>query len=142
MLLFVQLQSSYMQRHEYWYSSCYNGLIHGDMFENEWEKCFDIIQRAEPFYIQYVVQNSDMLKVLKARQRCVEANPSGIVVIETVLEVLTFQKLLCVGLPGTMTCIAWIEYTIGYDIAMNTAMEMWIKLEILPNHMTVVVLLK
>ena len=42
---------------------------------------------------------------------------------------LSARGILCVGLPGTIdNDIACTEYTIGYDTAMNTAMEMVDKL--------------
>lgn len=109
----------------------YNGLIHGDMFEMNERSVSDIIQRGGT--ILYTARCPEFRYaegVEKARQRCVEANLSGIVVIGgdgsfRGAADLSKVGIPCVGLPGTIdNDIACTEYTIGYDTAMNTAMEM------------------
>lgn len=109
----------------------YNGLIHGDMFEMNERSVSDIIQRGGT--ILYTARCPEFRYaegVEKARQRCVEANLSGIVVIGgdgsfRGAADLSKAGIPCVGLPGTIdNDIACTEYTIGYDTAMNTAMEM------------------
>ena len=72
--------------------------------------------------------------VEKARAKCEELGLEGIVVIGgdgsfRGAADLSAKGILCVGLPGTIdNDIACTEYTIGYDTAMNTVVEMVDKL--------------
>ena len=72
--------------------------------------------------------------VNKAKDKCKELGLEGIVVIGgdgsfRGAADLSAKGILCVGLPGTIdNDISCTEYTIGYDTAMNTAMEMVDKL--------------
>jgi 6-phosphofructokinase 1 len=69
-----------------------------------------------------------------ARAKCEELGLEGIVVIGgdgsfRGAADLSAKGILCVGIPGTIdNDISCTEYTIGYDTAMNTAMEMVDKL--------------
>ena len=69
-----------------------------------------------------------------AKQNCIKNNLAGIVVIGgdgtfRGAADLSARGIPCVGLPGTIdNDISCTEYTIGYDTAMNTAMEMVDKL--------------
>ena len=109
----------------------YNGLIHGDMIEMNERSVSDIIQRGGT--ILYTARCPEFRYaegVEKARQRCVEAGLDGIVVIGgdgsfRGAADLSKAGIPCVGLPGTIdNDISCTEYTIGYDTAMNTAVEM------------------
>ncbi len=109
----------------------YNGLIHGDMVEMNERSVSDIIQRGGT--ILYTARCPEFRYaegVEKARQRCVEAGLDGIVVIGgdgsfRGAADLSKAGIPCVGLPGTIdNDISCTEYTIGYDTAMNTAVEM------------------
>ena len=70
----------------------------------------------------------------KAKAKCQELGLEGIVVIGgdgsfRGATDLSARGILCVGLPGTIdNDIACTEYTIGYDTAMNTVVEMVDKL--------------
>ena len=70
----------------------------------------------------------------KAKKTCEELGLEGIVVIGgdgsfRGAADLSARGILCVGLPGTIdNDIACTEYTIGYDTAMNTVVEMVDKL--------------
>ena len=72
--------------------------------------------------------------VLKAKATCEKYGLEGLVVIGgdgsfRGAADLSAHGILCVGLPGTIdNDIACTEYTIGYDTAMNTALEMIDKL--------------
>ena len=86
----------------------YNGLINGDVFEMNERSVSDIIQRG-----------GTMLYTA----RCPEFRT------EEGVENLSAKGILCVGLPGTIdNDISCTEYTIGYDTAMNTVVEMVDKL--------------
>ncbi len=109
----------------------YNGLIHGDMFEMNERSVSDIIQRGGT--ILYTARCPEFRYeegLQKAKQRCIEAGLDGIVVIGGDGSFrggadLSARGIPCVGLPGTIdNDISCTEYTIGYDTAMNTAMEM------------------
>ena len=72
--------------------------------------------------------------VLKAKATCEKYGLEGLVVIGgdgsfRGAADLSAHGILCVGLPGTIdNDIACTDYTIGYDTAMNTAVEMIDKL--------------
>ena len=72
--------------------------------------------------------------VLKAKATCEKYGLEGLVVIGgdgsfRGAADLSAHGILCVGLPGTIdNDIACTDYTIGYDTAMNTAMELMDKL--------------
>ena len=109
----------------------YNGLINGDMIEMNERSVSDIIQRGGT--ILYTARCPEFRYeegLQKAKQRCIEAGLEGIVVIGgdgsfRGAADLSARGIPCVGLPGTIdNDISCTEYTIGYDTAMNTAMEM------------------
>ena len=109
----------------------YNGLINGDMFEMNERSVSDIIQRGGT--ILYTARCPEFRYeegLQTAKQRCIDAGLDGIVVIGgdgsfRGAADLSARGIPCVGLPGTIdNDIACTEYTIGYDTAMNTAMEM------------------
>lgn len=109
----------------------YNGLIHGDMFEMNERSVSDIIQRGGT--ILYTARCPEFRHeegLQTAKHNCLNAGLDGIVVIGgdgsfRGAADLSARGIPCVGLPGTIdNDIACTEYTIGYDTAMNTAMEM------------------
>ena len=109
----------------------YNGLLNGDMHELKRNDVSDIMHRGGTIlYTARCLEFKDDVGVEKGRQRCVEAGLDGIVVIGgdgsfRGAADLSRKGIPCVGLPGTIdNDISCTEYTIGYDTAMNTAMEM------------------
>ena len=113
----------------------YNGLLNGDMVELNARSVSDIIQRGgTEIFTARCLEFKEWEYVLKAKDRCVEANMAGIVVIGgdgsfRGAADLSKAGIPCVGLPGTIdNDIQCSEYTIGYDTAMNTVMEMVDKL--------------
>lgn len=109
----------------------YNGLIHGDMIELNARSVSDIIQRGGTMlYTARCPEFREQEGVMKAKEKCIEAGLDGIVVIGgdgsfRGAADLSRLGIPCVGLPGTIdNDISCTEYTIGYDTAMNTAVEM------------------
>ena len=113
----------------------YNGLINGDVFEMNERSVSDIIQRGGTMlYTARCPEFRTEEGVEKAKAKCEELGLEGIVVIGGDCSFrgaadLSAKGILCVGLPGTIdNDIACTEYTIGYDTAMNTVVEMVDKL--------------
>lgn len=109
----------------------YNGLLNGDVFEMNLRSVSDIIHRGGT--ILYTARSEEYNTpegVQKAAQSCRDLGVSGVVVIGgdgsfRGARDLTGQGIPCIGIPGTIdNDIACSEYTIGFDTAMNTAMEM------------------
>lgn len=109
----------------------YNGLIHGDMIEMNERSVSDVIQRGGT--VLYTARCPEFRYeegLQTAKKRCIESGLEGIVVIGgdgsfRGAADLSARGIPCVGLPGTIdNDIACTEYTIGYDTAMNTAMQM------------------
>lgn len=113
----------------------YNGLINGDIKPLTVRSVSDVIQhggtllytaRCKEFRFEEGLQ--------KAKKTCMEHGIEGIVVIGgdgsfRGAADLSARGIPCVGIPGTIdNDISMSEYTIGYDTAMNTAMEMVDKL--------------
>lgn len=109
----------------------YNGLIEGDIFELDVRSVSDIIHRGGT--VLYTAR-SPLFKteegMAAAIENCREAGIEGIVVIGgdgsyRGARDLSLRGIPCVGIPGTIdNDISSTEYTIGFDTAMNTAMEM------------------
>ena len=113
----------------------YNGLINGDVFEMNERSVSDIIQRGGTMlYTARCPEFRTEEGVEKAKEMCQKLGLEGIVVIGgdgsfRGAADLSARGILCVGLPGTIdNDISCTEYTIGYDTAMNTAVEMVDKL--------------
>ena len=109
----------------------YNGLINGEMVEMNMRSVSDIIQRGGTvLYTARCLEFKEQAGILKAKETCLEAGIDGIVVIGgdgsfRGAAYLSKVGIPCVGLPGTIdNDISCTDYTIGYDTAMNTAMEM------------------
>ena len=113
----------------------YCGLISGDIHEMNARSVSDIIHRGGT--ILYTARSKEFRTaegVDKAKAKCDELGIEGLVVIGgdgsfRGAADLSARGVLTVGLPGTIdNDIACTEYTIGYDTAMNTAVEMMDKL--------------
>ena len=109
----------------------YNGLINGDMVEMTERRVSDIIQRGGTMlYTARCTEFRYEEGLQTAKKNCEAAGLAGIVVIGgdgsfRGAADLSARGIPCVGLPGTIdNDISCTEYTIGYDTAMNTAMEM------------------
>ncbi len=109
----------------------YNGLINGDVFEMNLRSVSDIIHRGGT--ILYTARSPEF-KTVEGRNKAIEVcknlDVSGVVVIGgdgsfRGARDLTNEGVPCVCIPGTIdNDISCSEYTIGFDTAMNTAMEM------------------
>ena len=109
----------------------YNGLINGDIIEMNERSVSDILQKGGTcLYTARCPEFRTAEGVDKAVAKCKEIGLEGIVVIGgdgsfRGAADLSAKGILCIGLPGTIdNDIACTEYTIGYDTAMNTALEM------------------
>ena len=109
----------------------YNGLLNGDIIDMNARTVSGIIQRGGTcLYTARCSEFREQAGVLKARDNCVKMGLDGIVVIGgdgsfRGAADLSAAGIPCIGLPGTIdNDISCTEYTIGYDTAMNTAMEM------------------
>lgn len=113
----------------------YGGLISGDIFPMDARSVSDIIHKGGTMlYTARCPEFRTEEGLDKAKAKCQELGLEGLVVIGgdgsfRGAADLSARGILCVGLPGTIdNDIACTEYTIGYDTAMNTAMEMVDKL--------------
>lgn len=109
----------------------YNGLLNDDMQEMTLRSVSDIIHRGGTvLYTARSPRFRDPVGVEEAQQTCLKRGIDGIVVIGgdgsfRGARDLSMLGIPCVGLPGTIdNDISSSDYTIGYDTAMNTAMEM------------------
>ncbi len=115
----------------YGVSRGYNGLLTGDVKELHLRSVSDIIHRGGTvLYTARSMEYNTPAGVKKAADYCRSLGVSGVVVIGgdgsfRGARDLTNEGIPCVGIPGTIdNDIACSEYTIGFDTAMNTAMEM------------------
>ena len=109
----------------------YNGLIENDIVDLNARSVSDIIHRGGT--VLYTAR-SPMFKTEEgmklAMDNCKKFGINGIVVIGgdgsyRGARDLSLRGIPCVGVPGTIdNDISSTDYTIGYDTAMNTAMEM------------------
>jgi len=108
----------------------YNGLISGDIFEMDSRSVSDIMQRGGT--ILYTARCLEFLEA-EGQQRgadmCKVFGIDGLVVIGGDGSFKGAEKLAglginTIGIPGTIDLdIACTDYTIGFDTAVNTAME-------------------
>lgn len=109
----------------------YAGLIEGDIFDMDARSVSDVINRGGTLlYTARCPKLRTEEGVLAAVENCKKHGIEGLVVIggdgsfRGALE-LSRHGVSCIGVPGTIdNDIACTEYTIGFDTAMNTAMEM------------------
>lgn len=113
----------------------YNGLLKNDMIQLKARDVSNIIQRGgTEIFTARCKEFKEWEYVLKAKQICDENNITGVVVIGgdgsfRGAADLSRAGIPCVGIPGTIdNDIQCSEYTIGYDTAMNTVMELVDKL--------------
>ncbi len=109
----------------------YNGLMDNDMYEMNLRSVSDIIQRGGT--ILYSAR-SPLFKtdegMEKAMKVCKERGIDGLVVIGgdgsfRGARDLSLKGIPCVAIPGTIdNDIGCCDYTIGYDTALNTVMQM------------------
>lgn len=109
----------------------YNGLLNSDAVEMNLRSVSDILNAGGTMlYTARSPEFNTPEGVKKAAENCRKMGIDGVVVIGgdgsfRGARDLTEQGIPCVGVPGTIdNDIACSEYTIGYDTAMNTAMEM------------------
>ncbi len=109
----------------------YNGLLNGDIAEMNLRSVSDIIGNGGTMLY---TARSEEFKKKEAQERaaefCRKTGISGVVVIGgdgsfRGARALTAAGINCIGVPGTIdNDIACSEYTVGFDTAMNTALEM------------------
>ena len=113
----------------------WNGLIEGDIIDLDVRSVSDIIHRGGT--VLYTARSPRFKTeegMNEAIENCKKHGIEGIVVIGgdgsfRGARDLSLRGIPCVGVPGTIdNDIASTEYTIGFDTAMNTAMEMVDKL--------------
>lgn len=113
----------------------YNGLIEGDIVDLDVRSVSDIIHRGGT--VLYTARSPRFKTeegMKEAIDNCKKHGIEGIVVIGgdgsyRGARDLSLRGIPCVGVPGTIdNDISSTEYTIGFDTAMNTAMEMVDKL--------------
>ena len=109
----------------------YNGLMEGDVIDLDARSVSDIIHRGGTFlYTARSPRFKTEEGVQEAIDNCKRLGIDGIVVIGgdgsfRGARDLSNRGIPCVGIPGTIdNDISSTEYTIGFDTAMNTAMEM------------------
>ena len=113
----------------------YNGLLNGDVEQMNLRSVSDIIGNGGTMLY---TARSEEFKTLegqkKAAKHCQDLGITGVVVIGgdgsfAGARALTNAGVNCIGIPGTIdNDIACSEYTIGFDTAMNTAIQMIAKI--------------
>ena len=109
----------------------YAGLLNGEIFDMNIRSVSNIIHRGGTILqTARCLEFKEMAGVERAKQKCIEYGIDGLVVIGgdgsfRGAQDLSNMGIPCVGVPGTIdNDIVCTDYTIGYDTAMNTAMEM------------------
>ncbi len=109
----------------------YNGLLAGDLQEMNMRSVSDIMQHGgTALFTARSPEFNTPEGVKKAADMCRKLGIEGLVVIGgdgsfRGARDLTGEGILTIGVPGTIdNDIACTDYTIGYDTALNTAMEM------------------
>ena len=109
----------------------YNGLMNGDMYEMNLRTVSDIIHRGGTML--YSARSPEFKTeegMQKALDVCKANGIEGVVVIGgdgsfRGARDLSLRGIPTIGVPGTIdNDIACCDYTIGYDTAMNTVMDM------------------
>ena len=113
----------------------YNGLLNGEVREMNLRSVSEIIHRGGT--VLYTARCLEFVTAegqKKGAEKCKELGIDAMVVIGgdgsfKGARALANLGIPCIGIPGTIdNDIACSEYTIGYDTAMNTAVEMIDKL--------------
>ena len=109
----------------------YNGLIAGDLFEMDLRSVSDIIHRGgTTLFTARSPEFRTEEGMQKAIRVCHEVGITGLTVIGgdgsyRGARDLSQRGIPCIGLPGTIdNDIPSTEYTIGFDTAVNTVMQM------------------
>ena len=109
----------------------YNGLLNGDVKELDAMSVSGIIQRGGTcLYTARCNEFRNIEGVIKAKENCKKLGLDGIVVVGgdgsfRGAADLSAQGIPCIGIPGTIdNDISCTDYTIGYDTAMNTCVQM------------------
>lgn len=109
----------------------YNGLLNKDYEKMTMRSVSDIMQHGGTFlYTARSPEFNSIEGVKKAAQNCRDEGIDGVVVVGgdgsfRGARDLVNEGIMCIGIPGTIdNDIACTDYTIGYDTALNTAMEM------------------
>ncbi|HAG12633.1 MAG TPA: 6-phosphofructokinase [Ruminococcus sp.] len=113
----------------------YNGLLNHDMYEMDARSVSSIIQRGgTKLFSARCKEFKDEAGVLKGVQACHDMGIEGLVVIGGDGSYrgagdLSAHGIPTIGLPGTIdNDISSTDFTIGYDTAMNTVVELVDKL--------------
>lgn len=127
----------------------YNGLLNDEIIDMDKRSVADIIQRGGT--VLYTARCMEFMTEegqKKGAEVCRKHGIDGIVVIGgdgsfRGAQKLAAQGINTIGIPGTIDLdIACTDYTIGFDTAVNTAMEAIDKSEIHLHRMKDAVLLK
>lgn len=109
----------------------FKGLIEGDMFEMNIRSVSDIIHRGGTMlYSARCLEFKTQEGILKGVESCRANGIEGIVVIGgdgsfRGARDLSLNGIPCIGISGTIdNDISCCDYTIGYDTALNTIMDM------------------
>ena len=109
----------------------YNGLLNGDVQDMNLRSVSDIIGfGGTMLYTARSEEFATPAGIKKAADFCRSIDVSGVVVIGgdgsfKGARALTNAGINCIGIPGTIdNDIACSEYTVGFDTAMNTALQM------------------
>lgn len=109
----------------------YLGLVNGDMYEMDLRTVSDIIHRGgTKLFSARLPEFKEPEVIDKAVEVCRHFGIEGIVVIGgdgsfRGARDLSLKGIPCIGVPGTIdNDIACCDYTIGYDTALNTIMDM------------------
>ena len=113
----------------------YNGLLNGETYEMNLRSVSEIIHRGGTvLYTARCLEFKTEEGQKKGAEMCKKLGIDALVVIGgdgsfRGAKALANLGIPCIGIPGTIdNDIACSEYTIGYDTAMNTAVEMVDKL--------------
>ena len=112
----------------------YNGLLTNDIIDMNVRSVSEIIHRGGTIlYTARCLEFKTLEGQQRAAQACRDAGIDALVVIggdgSFRCKDMAAQGIPCIGIPGTIdNDIACSDYTIGYDTAMNTAVEMIDKL--------------
>ena len=113
----------------------YSGQINDDIFEMHLRSVSEIIHRGGT--VLHTARSPEFMKLEGQEKAAANCRKHGIEAVVVIggdgsfrgARDLAAQGIPCIGIPGTIdNDIACTEYTIGYDTAMNTAVEMIDKL--------------